>query len=274
MKPLILVTNDDGIYSPGLHAAAEAVAPLGDLLIVAPRVQQTAMSRALPKTPEIGVIEKVTLDITGTPHIAYGITGSPALSVAYALSELAPRKPDLCVSGVNYGENVGTSIGVSGTIGAAFEAAAQFIPGIAISLETDRSMHYADSYGEVGWEVAKHLTRLYAERVLNLGLPEQISLLNINIPADATINTPARITRQSKQSYYVFLEQPQRDFAKPYNLKFDVLIDKTTLEPDSDIQAFVYDRIVSITPLTIDLTAKIPLDEWYRTFMEKANDTG
>jgi 5'-nucleotidase len=265
------VTNDDGIYSPGLRAAAEAVAPLGDLFIAAPRVQQTAMSRALPKTPEIGVIEKVTLNITGIPHLAYGITGSPALAVAYALSELAPRKPDLCVSGVNYGENVGTSISVSGTIGAAFEAAAQFIPCIAVSLETDRSMHYADQYGEVHWEVANHFTYLFAERILKQGLPPQISLLNVNIPSDATTDTPTRITRQSKQGYYVFLEQAQRDFSQPYNLRYDVVIDKTHLEPDSDIQGFVYDRVVSVTPLTIDFTAKIPLEEWYGKFMENSN---
>src|SRR5260370_36224545 len=116
MRHLILLTNDDGIHSPGLKAAAEAFEPFGDLLMVAPRYRQTAMSRALPVSPDMGIIETFTIEINGKPHSVYGVHGSPAQAVKHALLEIAPRKPDLCVSGINYGENIGSSITTSGTI--------------------------------------------------------------------------------------------------------------------------------------------------------------
>src|SRR5260370_6223336 len=108
MRPLILITNDDGIHSPGLHAAAEAALQRGDLLIAAPRYQQTAMSRSMPNGEDTGVIETLSLDLGGVAHRAYAIHGSPAQAVLHAILELAPEKPTLCISGINYGENLGT----------------------------------------------------------------------------------------------------------------------------------------------------------------------
>ena len=130
-RPLILVTNDDGLLSPGLHAAAEAVADLGELLLVAPATQQTAMSRAFFGGPDAGMIERVDPHIGGCPVPGYAITGSPVMAVTHAVLELADRPIALCVSGVNYGENIGGTIGVSGTIGAALEADAHGIPAVA-----------------------------------------------------------------------------------------------------------------------------------------------
>ena len=128
-SPLILVTNDDGILSPGLLAAAEAVAGLGDLLLVAPATQQTSMSRAFTHGADVGVIERVDVPVGGR-----AVSGSPALAVTHAVLELADRPVGLCVSGINYGENIGASIGVSGTVGAALEAGTRGIPGIAVSV--------------------------------------------------------------------------------------------------------------------------------------------
>jgi 5'-nucleotidase len=128
--PLILVTNDDGILSPGLRAAAEAVAGLGELLLAAPATQQTSMSRAFSHDTDAGVIERVEMRVGGRAVPAYAVSGSPALTVTHAVLELAERPVGLCVSGVNYGENIGGSIGVSGTVGAALEAANHGIPGI------------------------------------------------------------------------------------------------------------------------------------------------
>lgn len=262
MRPLLLITNDDGIYSPGLKAAAQAAADLGDLLIVAPRFQQTAMGRALPKGDTVGVIEKITLEIKGSVHDAYAVHGSPALAVAYAITELTQRKPDLCISGINYGENVGTSISVSGTIGAALEAASMSVPGVAVSVETDMSMHYADDYGEVNWETAAYFTRHFAEKMLRFGAPSQTALLNVNVPADATPQTAVRFTRQSQQPYYVYVRPENRDHSKAYRLPVKVEVDRETLEPDSDVKAFVYDRVISVTPLSLDFTAKTTLEHW------------
>ena len=100
-RPLILVTNDDGLLSPGLRAAAEAVADLGELLLVAPATQQTAMSRAFVRDADAGVIERVDLHIADTTIAAHAVTGSPVMAVTHAVLELAQRPIDLCVSGIN-----------------------------------------------------------------------------------------------------------------------------------------------------------------------------
>src|SRR5258708_18722468 len=162
MRPLILLTNDDGIHSPGLKAAAEAVAHLGDVLIVAPRYQQTAMSRSLPVAPDMGIIETFPLEIAGQTLTIYGVHGSPAQAVKHAILELAPRKPSLCVSGINYGENLGASITVSGTVGAAIAASTHRLPSLALSTETDIDIHQSDTYGHLNWETASYFTAHFA----------------------------------------------------------------------------------------------------------------
>jgi 5'-nucleotidase len=268
MKPLILITNDDGIFSPGLKAAAEAVAPLGDLLIAAPKVQQTAMSRALPKGAEVGIIEPITLPINGASYPAYKINGSPAQAVAHAVIEIAQRKPDLCISGINYGENVGAGVAVSGTVGAALEASSLSVPALAMSIETDPSMHHASDYGEVNWATAMHFTRYFAEKLLARGLPEGTAVLNVNVPASATPDTPVKVTRLSHKRYYKYIRKPDRDLSQPYYFAVEINRDPERLEPDSDIHVFRDERLVSVTPLSWDMTAKIVLDEWYRGFVE------
>ena len=122
--PLILLTNDDGVHSPGLAAAAEALEPLGDLLIVAPQVQQTSMSRSRSQNQFVdGTITETVVDHGDRSWPAYSIKATPALAVVHAVKEIADRDIALAVSGINYGENVGSCVTVSGTIGAALEAA-------------------------------------------------------------------------------------------------------------------------------------------------------
>src|ERR1700683_1768454 len=132
--PRVLVTNDAGLDSPGLHAAAEAVAALGELLLVAPATQQTAMSRAFVTDAGAGVVKRVEIHIAGRAVSGYAVTGSPVMAVTHAVLELAERPIALCVSGINYGENIGGAIGVSGTVSAAFEADSLGIPSIAAAI--------------------------------------------------------------------------------------------------------------------------------------------
>src|SRR5690348_4311153 len=166
-SPLILVTNDDGLLSPGLHAAAEAVADLGDLLIAAPATQQTAMSRAFVRDARAGVIERVELHVAGRTVAGYAISGSPVMAVTHAVLELADRPIRLCISGVNYGENIGGTIAMSGTVGAALEADAYGIPGIAAAITAQVSEWR--SFGAIDWTAVKHFTRLLARQVLDDG---------------------------------------------------------------------------------------------------------
>jgi 5'-nucleotidase len=260
-KPLILLCNDDGIGGPGLVAAAEALMLLGDLCIVAPRHAQSAMGRSHPEGPRVGSVEQVYLTVAGVEHVAYAVDASPALTCAHAILEICPRTPDLCVSGINYGENYGYDIvSLSGTLGVVYEAAGFGIPAMAASLEVDTPGRETSEFADMNWAPAMHFTRRLAASILSDGMPAGVAVLNLNVPADASITTPVRRTVQSRQQFYRFTPPPPRDRAAPYRLDTTVDIDRSTLEPDSDIQAVVYDRVVSITPLGTTLNVDTDWD--------------
>ncbi len=255
MRPLILLCNDDGIFSPGLHALANAVAPLGDLLIAAPHEQQTAMGRSKPRKHDTGVIESVEIEVGGSPHPAYAIRCSPALTVAHAVTELAPRRIDLCLSGINYGENIGFSLTASGTIGAALEAASFGIPSLALSRETPLEINFLHDYAPLDWQAAMHFAAYFAERTLRDGLPDGVALLNINVPNDATAATPSRLTIQSRSNYYNLYGSPHRTLEEPHILHETKGAPAHELESNSDVMAILYDRVVSVTPMSGLMTA-------------------
>jgi 5'-nucleotidase len=251
-RPLILITNDDGVLSPGLLAVAEAVDALGDIVIAAPRYQQTSMGRAFPKADTNGLIETLSISLNGREHPAYGVHGSPALAVSHGILEISPRQPDLVISGVNYGENIGFSITTSGTIGAAFQAAGFGVPALAVSLETALDMHHAAEYGALNWATARHFTQHFAALALREGLPPEIAVWNINIPGEATPDTSMKWTRMSRQNYYTINKPPTRDWAQPYAVQSRPRFDPATLEAGSDVHCFAVERCVSITPILWD----------------------
>jgi 5'-nucleotidase len=256
-RPLILLTNDDGVRSPGLAAVAEAVCDLADLLLIAPATQQTGMGRGSPPIITGRVIQE-QLQIGCHQMRAYSLTGSPAQTVIYGVLVLAPRRPSLVISGINYGENPGTCVTVSGTVGAALQAAEMGIPALAVSLETPPAYHFHHADG-LDWQAAAHITRQMTQAVLRAQLPFDVDVLKIDVPADATLATPWRLTRQSRQSYFVLFRgsEPARQAAdEPIPLDYTIRVDWDTLEPDSDIYAFAHDRIISVTPLSLDLTAR------------------
>jgi 5'-nucleotidase len=256
MNPLILVTNDDGVQSPGLRAAAEALSPLGEILVVAPIAQQTGMGRAFPKNGNVGIIEVFQNQIEDKVHPYYAVHGSPAQAVAHGVLEIAPRLPDLCISGINYGENLGGTNFISGTVGAALEAACYGIPALAISIGAKSYEQYSKPYCRHEWEVAMHFTRKLASPVLRHDLPPKVALLNINIPSEATKETEIRFTCQSRQNYFVCAEPEKREFPKNFRLPVKIEIDYDALEPDSDIYAFIVDGVVSVTPMGTDLSVR------------------
>ncbi len=257
LRRLILVTNDDGIASPGLRAAVEAVLPLGDVVVVAPAEQQTSMGRSLPGTD--GVLQPVPMRVDGREVPAYALRGSPAYAAMYGILLLArERKPDLVVSGVNYGENLGTSTTVSGTIGAAFQAAAMGVRALAVSLETDPRYHF--EHGEADWRAAVHFTRYFAGRMLACDLPFDVDVLKVDIPQDATVETPWRVTRQSRHTYYGnMLAEVFNDGRIGGKIDYHVAVNPAFVEPDSDIYAFLRDQVVSVTPLSLDCTSRVDL---------------
>jgi len=131
----ILLTNDDGIQSPGIWAAAEALSKLGFVTLAAPRDQASSTGRSMLLTSD-GRIHSNTLRIGNQDWQAYAVGGTPAQTVMHAVLEImADNPPDLVVSGINYGENVGDIITISGTVGAAMEGASLGIPSMAVSLQ-------------------------------------------------------------------------------------------------------------------------------------------
>ena len=254
-SPLVLVTCDDGIESPGLRAAVRAVLPLGDVVVSAPCAQQTGAGRSLPASHD-GAIHTVEYQVDGQQVPAYGVHGSPAQAVLYALLEVVRRKPALCVAGINFGENVGSGVTGSGTVGAALEAADQGVPALAASLETAKEFHYNHSE-KVDFAAATHFTRFFAARMLSRQLPTDVDLLKLEVPSDATPDTAWRVTRLSRQRYWRSLPSGRRYLAEKRRLDYDVAVDTATLEPDSDIHAIVVSRVVSVTPLSLDLTSRV-----------------
>ena len=257
--PLILVTCDDGIESPGLRAAVRAVLPLGEVVVSAPCAQQTGAGRSLPASHD-GAIHTVEYEVDGQRIPAYGVHGSPAQAVLYALLEVVDREPALCVSGINFGENVGSGVTGSGTVGAALEAADQGVPALAASLETAKEFHYNHSEA-VNFDAAIHFTRLFAGRLLSRQLPADVDLLKLEVPADATPDTAWRVTRLSRQRYWRSLPTGRRYLSEKRRLDYDVVVDHDTLEPDSDIHAITVSRVVSVTPISLDLTSRVSFAE-------------
>ena len=255
-KPTILLTNDDGIASPGLLAAAEALLPLGNVIVAAPLTQQTSMGRA--QTGKLDAkFEPYLLTVNGIILEAYSLEASPAAVVRHFFLALPSRKPDLVVSGINYGENIGVGVTSSGTVGAALEGAMRGALALAVSLETD--VHSQRSYSEQDWQGSIHFTRQFSEILLHKGSFPGVDVLKIEVPSKATAATPWRMTRLSPFMYY------KSDIPAPSleSRRCDTTFQKYERdnEPcDTDAFAVREDRVVAVTPLCLDLTAKTPLD--------------
>jgi 5'-nucleotidase len=253
---LILLTNDDGIGSPGLWAAAQALERHGRVVVVAPQAQCTSVGRSMPST-STGRIEPLVMEVAGEPWTAYAVDGTPAQAVQHALLEILPRYPDLVVSGINYGDNIGSGVTISGTVGAALEAASFGLPGLAMSLETDPAYHLTHSEA-VDFSVAGHFTGYFAERLLALPLPADVDVLKVDVPKDATPQTPWEMVRVSRTRFYHPVPAARRDLREPGPLGYRILIEPDRLEPDSDVQAIV-NGVVAVTPLSLDLTSRVDL---------------
>lgn len=256
-KPQILLTNDDSINSPGLWAAAEALSPLGFVHVVAPRVQQTSMGRAFPADSD-GIVEPQTLVVNGKEWEVYGVGGSPAQAVLHGIMDVLKGKPDLVVSGINYGENMASGLTISGTVGAALEAATLGIPALATSLQTPTGFHYNLS-PEVDFTVAAWFTHYFAEKMLKNELPADLDVLNLNVPGNATTDTPWRVTRQSRQRYFFPVPKDPNDSSRA--MGYEARVDRITPEENSDVRALILDGVVSITPISFDMTSRIDFDE-------------
>lgn len=252
----ILLTNDDGIQSPGLWAAAAALSKLGYVTVAAPREQASSTGRSMPRFSD-GRIEQTILRINDQQWPVYAIGGTPAQVVLHALLEVMPGPPHLVVSGINYGENLGTSITISGTVGAAMEGAAMGIPAMAVSLQLMSSDYL--SYSDLDFSTAAHFTYQFARAILEKQLPPDVDLLKVEVPANATPETPWRTTRLARHRYYFPVAERPGKWDEPFYMDGRPQVSQDEVAPDSDIHTLLFDHQVSVTPLSLDFTSRVDL---------------
>lgn len=250
----ILVTNDDGVYAAGLRAAARGVQGLGEVIVAAPSSQKSGVGRS------VSVFEPLRYaQMNQNGFQAFAVTGTPVDSVIIGIFAIMKGElPDLVVSGINVGENISTdTVTTSGTIGAALEAASYGIPSIAASIQAvdqgDKfDMHFDEKHS---FEVASKVLRRVAARVLERGLPQGVDVLNLNVPVTATEETEIVITRLARKIFKTSVEERFDPRGRPYYWIDGELI---CCDADgTDVQTVYQDKKISITPLTLDATARI-----------------
>ena len=231
--PNILLTNDDGYGAEGLRALQEALEDFATVWVVAPFAEQSGAAQSLTLRRPIVVHAKEPRH--------WAVEGTPADAVIVALHKLLPERPDLVISGINHGANMGENVYYSGTVGAAREAALHHIPALAMSLSARKAaQNFANS---------ARIARAAAELILKEGLPDQV-LLNVNVPEPWS--GEVRFTRQSKKITRNQLSEGKDPKGRSYYWIFEQKFDKD-VEPGTDYEA-VFAGDASVTPLHLDPT--------------------
>lgn len=237
--PHILITNDDGIYAEGLRALVKAVQGLGTVSVVAPAQERSGTAQSLTLRQPI-FCEQVA-------EREWAVEGTPTDAMIVALHRLFPEPPDLVISGINRGGNLGENVFYSGTVGAAMEAAINRVPSFAISVAYRGTDFVFDPAGR--------LARQLAELVLAEGLSQGV-LLNVNVPQDW--QGKVRFTRQSKKVTRNALQEGTDPRGRTYYWLSEQRL-SDGLAPESDYAA-ILGGAASITPLELDRTHAVSLN--------------
>ena len=246
-RPVILITNDDGITSPGIRALVDAVKDLGEVIVVAPDSPQSGMGHAITigdplRLDKVDVFEGIA---------SWQCSGTPADCVKLARDKILHRKPDLCLSGINHGANHSINVIYSGTMSAAMEAAIEGIPSMGVSL--------LDHRFDADFTVAKSVVHDLAIRLLARGLPEHI-LLNVNIPiATAATFKGMKICRQAHAKWAEEFDHRTDPRGKDYYWMTGKFMNMDK-EPGTDVEALKA-GYASIVPIRIDFT-DTKMKEW------------
>jgi 5'-nucleotidase len=241
-KPLILITNDDGITAPGIRTLIEVMKTIGDVVVVAPDSPQSGMGHAITVNSTL-FVEKVKVDQGN--QLEYSCSGTPADCVKLAVNQILERKPDLCVSGINHGSNSSINVIYSGTMSAAIEAGIEGIPAIGFSL--------LDYSWNANFEATKPYIKSIVENVLKAGLPKDV-VLNVNIP-----NVPKqelkgiKICRQARANWEEEFDKRTNPQGRVYYWLTGKFVNLDHGE-DTDEWA-LQNGYVSVVPVQFDLTA-------------------
>ncbi len=247
-KPLILVTNDDGISAKGIKALVEAVSPFGEVLIVAPDKPQSGMGHAITVNHPLR-LERTRL-FEGDE--AYTCSGTPVDCVKLAIYEILNRKPDLLVSGINHGLNSSTNVLYSGTMSAAVEGAMENIPSIGFSL--------ADHGADADFSGAQQIVGELLEKVLKGSFPEHVCL-NVNVPKIPLSEIKGfRVCKQAHAFWEDRFDKRLDQFGKPYYWLTGEFQNHDNRE-DTDLFALAL-GYASVVPTQFDMTAYSTLEHF------------
>lgn len=241
-KPLILVTNDDGIMAPGIRALIKIMNKIGDVVVVAPDKAQSGMGHAIT-IDNVLTCNSITID--DGPQLEYTCSGTPADCVKMAISEILNRKPDLCVSGINHGANASINVIYSGTMSAAIEAGIEGVPAIGFSL--------LDFKWDADFKVSEEYVENITLNALSEGIPEGV-VLNVNIPNFKKEEIKGiKICRQANGYWKEDFDKRKSPFGKEYYWLSGEFVCKDRGQ-DTDIYA-LEKGYVSIVPVQFDMTA-------------------
>jgi 5'-nucleotidase len=240
-RPLILVTNDDGISAKGLFSLVEVMKPLGEVVVVAPDSPQSGMGHAITINHPLR-LEKSTLFEGIT---AYSCSGTPVDCVKLGIYEVLNRKPDLVVSGINHGANTSTNVLYSGTMSAAIEGAMEWLPSIGFSL--------CNFDGNADFSIAKKVVSTIAEQTLKNGMPKGICL-NVNIPDLREEEFKGvKVCRQAHAYWEDSFDKRLDQFNRPYYWLTGDFSDQDKSE-NTDLY-WIERGYASVVPTQFDLTA-------------------
>lgn len=239
-KPLILVTNDDGITAPGIRTLISIMNEIGEVCVVAPEGPQSGMGHAVTLNETL-YCDQVKID--KGPQTEYKTSGTPADCVKLAVSEILDRRPDLCVSGINHGSNSSINVIYSGTMSAAVEAGVEGIPAIGFSL-LDYSLN-AD------FEATKPYIKKIVLEVLKNGLPEGV-VLNVNFPKQNSYKG-IKVCRQARANWVEEFDKRVNPQGRNYYWLTGKFVNMDNGE-DTDEWA-LENHYISVVPVQFDLTA-------------------
>lgn len=253
-RPLIFISNDDGVCAPGLHRLIDYVKDLGDIIVVAPEDAQSGMSSAFTVDKALRVCEHE--DYNGAR--IFSVNGTPVDCVKLGLYAVAPRRPDIMLAGINHGSNSGNSIIYSGTMGAVLEACMEGIPSVGFSL-----LHHSI---KADFDLSSAFITEITSKVLEEGLPKGICL-NVNIPAKV-VPAGVRACRAARghwsDGYCRYLD-PQ---GNPFYLLKGRFINEDADATDTD-EYWLARNYISVVPITPDMTSAPDIKEMVRRFDTK-----
>ena len=245
---LIMVTNDDGVTSPGIIALADAMSSLGSVMIIGPEGEQSAAGMSLTFNKPLRV-NKMHVG----RRVCYAVSGSPADSTMIGLHSILPRRPDAVVSGINLGENLTIQdIFASGTVAAALSAALLDIPAIAFSMEVPQNRVLLHGRKDPHFAVPARIAAEILREVLDRGMPKGADMLNVNFPWGTNWKTRVKLTSLEARKWRDSVLEREDPRGRPYYWLWGSRM--PNFRKDSDAYAVHKLKAISISPLSLDFT--------------------